>query len=577
MKTITLDQYIPEEQKKVQEVIRDTAPVRTPKGRFFDRDNLYLLTTKAFSRDTRNTPAQIQTLDVYERALAIFRTAAKELRTDMTIVNLEEKLASYQQTRREQGQPIEDAETQRQQTAINEAIFFSNRYALAFAGYVGLTLLGKEPVDIQSMHTFGTLNTSKDRDKHTEQLAAAAYSDITRIVEEYKTRRELPQDEQLQETFQCIFTSWIKQFNWESYRELTKTNSLEDLTVTYGQYSIHKGTFKQKSTKVEVDEKFMPNRREEIEGKPALETIVWRNLIKLGAYNHERQANPLNPRSVIFSYGEPGGGKTFISHACIQSFADLCKEKNIPLLALTHSVTDYASHFQNQTANALGELAKKIREFPGMVLMYVADADTIFVSRNDPQITQEQKQTLSVYFGMFDGTRIPKNGKFLAIMDANYVDGIDDATKSRLFDEIVEVKRFTEPQQFANLARRKIMKGINVELLTTPEWQAVGEYLLSSQLSNREIDNILKGAVGGFDVPEDILGKTWDEQVTYRNEQLRTIINKDQLITTFEDYKKVRAKIEEESLRKRFEDSRMRFLQDLATEQQPTAGTTGGA
>ncbi len=209
--------------------------------------------------------------------------------------------------------------------------------------------------------------------------------------------------------------------------------------------------------------------------------------------------------------------------------------------------------------------------------MYVADADTLFVSRNDPQITQEQKQTLSVYFGMFDGTRIPKNGKFLAIMDANYVDGIDDATKSRIFDEIVEVKRFDKPEQCANFARRKIKKGTTVELLTPPEWQAVGAYLLESQLSNREIDNILKGALGGFDVPETLLEKTWEEQEAYKNEQLKGIISKDHLLATFEQYKKTRADIETASLRKRFEESQTRFLQNLVTEKDPGTGIPSGS
>ncbi|MBI2672779.1 hypothetical protein HYX19_00820, partial [Candidatus Woesearchaeota archaeon] len=238
------------------------------------------------------------------------------------------------------------------------------------------------------------------------------------------------------------------------------------------------------------------------------------------------------------------------------------RSKGIPLLALTHSTTDYASHYQNKTANELAALGGRIKEFQGPVIMYVADADNIFLSRKDPNLTAEQRQTLSVYFKMFDGTMIPKNGKFMAIMDANDLEGIDDATKSRLFDEITELKRFDKADDFRELAKRSLTKGIDNLVLTDQDWCDIGNYLLNCPLSNREIGHIIKKLRRGFTIEESMLGKPYDELVKYRNEQLKSI-TKNKVIELFEEYINTRMEIERKSLVNMSEDDRLRFLKFL--------------
>jgi hypothetical protein len=164
---------------------------------------------------------------------------------------------------------------------------------------------------------------------------------------------------------------------------------------------------------------------------------------------------------------------------------------------------------------------------------------------------------------MFDGTLIPKNGKFMAIMDANYIEGIDDATKSRLFDEIKELKRFEKPEEFSELMQRLLTKGTSGITLDDKAWQDVGEYVLSTPLSNRETVHIIKQLRRGtLEAKEEMLDWTYDQLVQYRNQQLQAI-TKDTIIGKFDEYIRTRMEIErksEESMRK---DDTKRFKEFL--------------
>ena len=555
----------------------------------------YQLVIDEFAQNTRNTTSQIQYLDAFEKAVAVFRSTALELRKTMGVLSLEQRLASLEQgiqpTAAEQQtsqtklgaasqassisqKPIATDTTLNQdlKTQINDAIFFSNRYALCFAGYVGLGLLGTDHAPVENFFSFGTTyDKSKDRDDLTSRLARMAMQDMLRINQEQEKIPQESNDPQslqtksdtiLKEILQSSFTSWINQFRIDTFKDIVQQYGLTNLVLQYDHYSMKSGIGKKKHDLVIVDDKFMNERKEDVIGTQELGQRLWSNCLKLAAYDHDRKKNPYDPASVIFTYGEPGGGKTFTAHAYIQSFAELCREKGISVWALTHSTTDYASHFQNKTANELSALAGKIKEFPGVVIMYVADADNIFQSRKNPSLTSEQQQQLGVYFKMFDGTMIPKNGKFMAVMDANYLEGIDDATKSRLFDEVVEVKRFSTVSDFSELARRSLTRGLTTTGVIDTEWEKIGEYLLQCPLSNREIQHVIKQLRRGFDVPQEMLGKSYDEHIQFRNTQLQGL-DKSTIVGKFEGYIKQRMEVERASYESHRRDDRDRFVSYL--------------
>ena len=573
-----LDAHIAEDQRIVRTLVGRAILLSTRTK----PQSLYHAVLAELAEDTRNTVKEVALLETYERALGVFRAAALELRTQMDVLTLEQRLEA-QRSALEQHRALQNpnvgeiaalaTEQNDLQRQITDVIFFSNRYALAFAGAVGLALLDEKPAETKSLFSFGADDGSKDRDALTMHLAKTAATDLLRMTAAARSSGESPQDDHFQSTLQCIFTSWTKQFQWSTYQSLANQRGVDQLKLQYGNFSILAGTFKQQCDRVIVDDKFMRITRTDVIAGGELEEKLCDNLKLISAFDVERRGNPYTPAGVIFTHGPPGCGKTYISHAAVRWFADLCRAKGIPLWAFTHSTTDYASHYQNLTANQLNALAGEINAFPGPVVMYVSDADNIFLSRQDPNITVEQRQTLGVYFKMFDGTLIPKNGKFLAILDANYVEGIDDATKSRVFDEVVLVDRFASAKDFAELTKRTLTKGAKfAKELPEEDWMAIGEYLLQSPLSNREISHVV-GKLRRVSISDNMVGRSYDEHVQYWQQQIVERLTRDCIIGQFHAYVETRARVEEASQRARMESQYERFRQALQrTPSPPSAG-----
>ena len=534
----------------------------TEGGNRFNPTSLYHVLNAELSENTRLSASQIEYLSVFEKALGLFRTAALELRKEMDIMSLEQRLSTYDPTKKDE---VAEALSNR----INQAVMFSNRYALYFAGQVGLSQLKSERAKTDLSFSFGAkYDHSKDRDDLSSKLALQCANDFLAIAKEKKKQDELT-DEDFKYTLEAVFTTWINQFKWNTWEDVASQHNLANTKLQLGNYSLENAQFSQKYDQVVV-EGIMNIRKEEAIGNQEFRDIIlWNNFLKLAAYNQELDQNPFNPPKSIFVYGAPGGGKSFTAHGTIQSLGDLCRNLNLPLWAFSHSITDYASHYQNQTANKLAELGGKIKNFPGIVVMYIADADTIFQSRKDPHLTSEQKNTLSVYMRMFDGTMIPKKGKFLALMDANYLDGIDDATKSRVFDIIYEVRRFQKAEEFEELVRRTLTQDQEVFSLSGQDWKEIGEYLLATPLSNREINHVLNQLRGEIIVTEEILRKPYPEQVAFRNEQLRKAFSKENITQKFDGYIGTRMEIERAAHQAKIDDDRYRFLQYVELKSSP--------
>lgn len=504
---------------------------------------------------TRNTPAQLSCLDALEQSIAVFRTASLQLRKGMDVLTLEARLSAAQQA-----QPT-PAEVGSIQQTINDAVFFSNRYALHLAGKIGLELLQSQPANVSKKFSFGgKYDTSKDRDVLSKCLARITNDDLRYIIDEKRKAQEDLNDECLLHTLEAVFTTWANQFRWESWKEIAQKHNAQEITLAYDRFSIKEGNFKQQHSQVRMGD-FKQCKAEDVISPGQLGAAIEDALVGLSFYNHEKRSNPDNVPFVMFVYGAPGCGKTFTAHAYIQSFAEMCKLKGKALWARTHSVTDYASHYQNLTANRLREFAEEIIKFPGMTVVYVSDADTIFQTRKNPHMTAEAKNTLDVYMRMFDGTLIPKNGKVLWIMDANFIDGIDDALKSRIFDKIINVERWQEKECFALYARRLICKGSQKE--PGVDWDKVGQYLLESQLSNREIDNVITGLRQGTQRKWAEMGQEYNIRVKRGEEHLASLTT-ERIIAAFGAYVAERVSMDIASREALVSEDVGRFLNNLS-------------
>ncbi|MEW6279348.1 MAG: AAA family ATPase, partial [Candidatus Eremiobacterota bacterium] len=186
--------------------------------------------------------------------------------------------------------------------------------------------------------------------------------------------------------------------------------------------------------------------------------------------------NPKKINPILFCQGAPGCGKTLTAHAVGNYFLKYCRDRDIPARFLVIRRTDWASSYQNASASKLISIFKDdVYAFPGVVGCYWADIDTAFAARSDPGLRSEEKNILGASFGIFDGTLIPKNGKWFLLCDANYIN-MDQATLSRISQDPYIVKGPVTPEDFILLTRDKKLKDFaDFFRLSQEDWQKLGQ------------------------------------------------------------------------------------------------------
>jgi len=507
-------------------------------------------------------------LSAFEQAVSVFRQTALALQKEMRVMTLEQRIGARAKEVKDAAVEGAPDELVRQ---LADATFFSNRYALYFAGQVGLSLIGSKKADIAKQFLFAAqYDSSRNRDLLATKLAGVASDDLRAQV---RDATHPLTDDDVKYVLECVFTTWVNQFGWESkpFKDIADQYKLDDFKAVYGNFSIQKGQFKERYDAIVLDDKLMNVKREDVIGNAEYVKEVWQSLLRLAAYDFEFKDNTFCPPSVIFSYGNPGGGKTMTAHALMRSFVEeVCRPNKIPVWAFTHNVTDYGSKYQNETPNQLAALRDKIKNFPGLVVMYAADVDTFLSSRQSGEQSAEESKVTGVYFSFFDGSMIPKNGRFLSIMDANFVDNIDPATKSRLFDKVLELKRFTSPAEFGEYAKRYLTSGSYPVGIADADWEKLGQYLLESPLSNREMSNIFRNLVGNFDVDLALVTKPRAEKIKFRSQYMAGI-NLDAVIGKCDAFIKTAMEIERRSAEQKKASAMDRWLKALATEADSTA------
>ena len=173
---------------------------------------------------------------------------------------------------------------------------------------------------------------------------------------------------------------------------------------------------------------------------------------------------------------------------------------------------------------------------------------------------------------MFDGSRISK-GKFMPIMDANFIDKMGDAIKSRITSaKLLYLKRFEKAEEFGAYAKGYMTKDGDELGIRENDWNEIGKYLLSTPLNNREIANILSDLKGSFETPEEILAKSYDEKVKFRQDYTRGIV-KDNIIERCSEFINTRMEIERKSREERKKQQLAQAAEDLQTHLEGFVGT----
>ncbi|HLP79596.1 MAG TPA: ATP-binding protein [Acidobacteriota bacterium] len=515
----------------------------------------YALVNKELANGTRITVPQVQILDVYEQALGIFQQSTQTLRKNMDVGSLELRLtATHDQT-------TQDKPSATRADYVT-SVQLANKYALAFAGHVGLSMLNRPLSATNDIYAFDAdMSFSRDDETLTQNLVKQTQADMTKWFAKVRADGEKPSDEALKDVLAYTFTSWINQFRWSTHKDVAKARDIEGLTLKYDRFTIKDGAFSTKDNRVEIDERVMRLMPDDIIGNAKMKADVQQWLLKIALYDHSVAKNVEKVPMCTYIDGPPGCGKTVFANAHLQWIAQMCKDAQIPCWVGIHSATDYISHYQNQSAVELDKFAAKIRGFPGIVVQYIADVDTIFGNRASG-MTQEEQKIFSTYLKMFDGSSIPKIGKVGFIMDANYSDGIDKATKSRIFGQTFVMSPLATPQEFADYSKLSLTKGLPIDM-PQQQWLHLGEYLKSIELNNRQIGHVFDDIrSGNMVVSPEMLTWSFDKKLKFRLDSIGEL-SAEKIIAKFDAYLKTLAAMDA-----RQQDEKAKQVEKMLAEQE---------
>jgi hypothetical protein len=286
----------------------------------------------------------------------------------------------------------------------------------------------------------------------------------------------------------------------------------------------------------------------------------------VAAFDLEAGTSPKRINPVLFGLGRPGCGKTITAHAIGNYFLEYCRERDIPARFKVIRRTDWASAYQNASANQLVKIFKdEIHGFEGVVGVYWPDIDTAFASRSSGDLRMEEKNNLGAVFGIFDGTLIPKDGKWFMICDANFMQ-MDEATRSRIAQNPFTVEGPVAPEDYVKLSRdillRDVRRFIHPE---DPRWLNVGQACVDNKLSGRNVESIcnnIRSHIQDFEYPDEYFHASLERRREIID-QLSKRVSVEEIIDRIQKFAEFQVEAEEKAARDRFEREVEEMVQQL--------------
>ncbi len=283
--------------------------------------------------------------------------------------------------------------------------------------------------------------------------------------------------------------------------------------------------------------------------------------------------NPKRINPVLFALGPPGCGKTVTAHAIGHYFLQFCRARGVPARFLVIRRTDWASSYQNASAQKLVEIFRReVQAFPGVVGVYWPDIDTAFAARTDPGLRSEERNILGASFGVFDGTLIPRNGKWFLLCDAHDLN-MDEATLSRITQDPYRLSGPTTPEDFVNLMRdKKLQEWRDLLPLSEEEWQEVGRRCVESGFSGRNVEALCRKIateIEDVDPPQEFYRADYDGRRRILRDLSRPM-PASRLREIMEAFARFEKEAEAESLRRRFEERVQEIVFHLSAQKAAT-------
>jgi hypothetical protein len=298
----------------------------------------------------------------------------------------------------------------------------------------------------------------------------------------------------------------------------------------------------------------------------------------VAAYDLQRGRSPKKLNPVLFALGRPGCGKTITAHAVGNYFLDYCREHDVPARFKVIRRTDWASSYQNASANELVRIFKEeVYGFDGVCGVYWPDIDTAFASRSSGDLRMEEKNNLGAVFGIFDGTLIPKDGKWFLMCDANFMQ-MDEATVSRIAQNPFTVRGPTEPADFVRLLRDILLRDEQRFIeADEAQWLAIGQACVDADLSGRAVESIsgnIRSEIQDFEYPPEYFTADFDERAGII-ERLSKRIDVEGVTKEISDYVQFQKDAEEKADRERFEREVEQMVHQLNAGREAAARAAG--
>ncbi len=276
----------------------------------------------------------------------------------------------------------------------------------------------------------------------------------------------------------------------------------------------------------------------------------------VAAYDFRLRRNPKKINPVLFGLGRPGCGKTVTAHAIGNYFLDYCRRRGVRARFRVVRRTDWASSYQNASAaNLVRIFREEVYGFDGVCGVYWPDIDTAFASRSSDDLRMEEKQNLGAVFGIFDGTLLPRDGKWFLVCDANTMN-MDEATVSRIAQNPFQVEGPTTVEDYVRLARDVLLADLR-EFLPKSEadWREIGESFRKYDLSGRNVDAVcrnIRSRIQDFEFPDEYF-RADPEQRAEMVRRLSHPVSKEDFLAAIDAWTRFQREAEERAERERFQ------------------------
>jgi hypothetical protein len=260
----------------------------------------------------------------------------------------------------------------------------------------------------------------------------------------------------------------------------------------------------------------LPFRPDDIVGNADYVAAGLRLARDVAGYDFQRRKNPKRVNPILFGLGSPGCGKTVTAHAIGNYFLDYCRERGVPARFLVVRRSDWASSYQNASAaNLIRIFREEVYAFEGVAGVYWPDIDTALASRDSRDLRAEEKQNLAAVFGVFDGTLLPRDGKWFLICDANTMH-MDAAAVSRIAQNPLLVHGPVTPEDYTRMMRALGLRDVR-ELLPQDDdaWRRIGEAAARHSLSGRTVDAVcgnIRAHIQDFEYPDAYFSASPEER-----------------------------------------------------------------